>query len=605
MLVQAGPGSGKTFVIAERIRYLIEEKNVAPEHILTITFTKAAAEEMKNRCRKRCPRADRAVFGTFHSVFYHILRTSEKYQNFSVIKEYEKKEIMKRLLPKGDKTAQQHISACEMMLRKISRYKNNWPDETEDDELKELLQRYTKVCREQRKLDYDDMLVCCHEMLTGDLEEQKRWQNRFEYILVDEFQDVNGRQYELVKMLSAKNRNLFVVGDDDQAIYSFRGSNPLYMKQFLEDYPLCAQVKLEENFRSGAKIVALAGRCILNNKNRLQKTIRAVSGIGDEVLMKGFEDEIKEIEYIGQQVKGEGDRAVLVRTNRQAELAAEIFYKMKIPYIMREKNRCFYENPYVHDIMAALRFAVLGQKRGDFMAFMNKPFRGITRDMLKEETIDLKRLGGLMRDIGMREEAREIERMERFSALVRGMDAYGAVMLVYQGFQYKEYMDGMTEDGELEKEDLDKLICELSERAKQFSSAKRFVCFADEYIRNNSSGHMYCDACREKTEISEDAESGGNIKNPLQIMTYHASKGLEFETVYLPMLCNGLVPHGHMLTTEQMEEERRMFYVAMTRAKRELVLSWHGKEEEMSVFLKEILLCDLDLKKSDTDCTMK
>lgn len=605
MLVQAGPGSGKTFVIAERIRYLIEEKNVAPENILTITFTKAAAEEMKNRCRKRCPRADRAVFGTFHSVFYHILRTSEKYQNFSVIKEYEKKEIMKRLLPKGDKTAQQHISACEMMLRKISRYKNNWPDETEDDELKELLQRYTKVCREQRKLDYDDMLVCCHEMLTGDLEEQKRWQNRFEYILVDEFQDVNGRQYELVKMLSAKNRNLFVVGDDDQAIYSFRGSNPLYMKQFLEDYPLCAQVKLEENFRSGAKIVALAGRCILNNKNRLQKTIRAVSGIGDEVLMKGFEDEIKEIEYIGQQVKGEGDRAVLVRTNRQAELAAEIFYKMKIPYIMREKNRSFYENPYVHDIMAALRFAVLGQKRGDFMAFMNKPFRGITRDMLKEETIDLKRLGGLMRDIGMREEAREIERMERFSALVRGMDAYGAVMLVYQGFRYKEYMDGMTEDGELEKEDLDKLICELSERAKQFSSAKRFVCFADEYIRNNSSGHMYCDACREKTEISEDAESGGNIKNPLQIMTYHASKGLEFETVYLPMLCNGLVPHGHMLTTEQMEEERRMFYVAMTRAKRELVLSWHGKEEEMSVFLKEILLYDLDLKKSDTDCTMK
>ncbi len=605
MLVQAGPGSGKTFVIAERIRYLIEEKNVAPEHILTITFTKAAAEEMKNRCRKRCPRADRAVFGTFHSVFYHILRTSEKYQNFSVIKEYEKKEIMKRILPKGDKTAQQHSSACEMMLRKISRYKNNWPYETEDDELKELLQRYTKVCREQRKLDYDDMLVCCHEMLTGDLEEQKRWQSRFEYILVDEFQDVNGRQYELVKMLSAKNRNLFVVGDDDQAIYSFRGSNPLYMKQFLEDYPLCAQVKLEENFRSGAKIVTLAGRCILNNKNRLQKTIRAVPGIGDEVLMKGFEDEIKEIEYIGQQVKGEGDRAVLVRTNRQAELAAEIFYKMKIPYIMREKSRCFYENPYVHDIMAALRFAVLGQKRGDFMTFMNKPFRGITRDMLKEETIDLKRLGGLMRDMGMREEACEIERMERFTALIRGMDAYGAVMLVYQGFRYKEYMDGMTEDGELKKEDLDKLIRELSERAKPFSSTKRFVCFADEYIRKNSSGHMSRDARREKTEISEEAEPGKDMKNPLQIMTYHASKGLEFETVYLPMLCNGLVPHGHMLTTEQMEEERRMFYVAMTRAKRELVLSWHGKEEEMSVFLKEILLCDLDLKKSDTDCTMK
>lgn len=187
MLVQAGPGSGKTFVIAERIRYLIEEKNVAPEHILTITFTKAAAEEMKNRCRKRCPRADRAVFGTFHSVFYHILRTSEKYQNFSVLKEYEKKEIMKRLLPKGDKTTQQHISACEIMLRKISRYKNNWPDEPEEDELKELFQRYTKVCREQRKLDYDDMLVCCHEMLTGDLKEQKRWQSRFDYVLVDEF----------------------------------------------------------------------------------------------------------------------------------------------------------------------------------------------------------------------------------------------------------------------------------------------------------------------------------------------------------------------------------------------------------------------------------
>lgn len=605
MLVQAGPGSGKTFVIAERIRYLIEEKNVAPEHILTITFTKAAAEEMKNRCRKRCPRADRAVFGTFHSVFYHILRTSEKYQNFSVLKEYEKKEIMKRLLPKGDKTTQQHISACEIMLRKISRYKNNWPDEPEEDELKELFQRYTKVCREQRKLDYDDMLVCCHEMLTGDLKEQKRWQSRFDYVLVDEFQDVNGRQYELVKLLSEKNQNLFVVGDDDQAIYSFRGSNPLYMKQFLEDFPLCRQVKLEENFRSGEHIVTLAGRCISNNRNRLKKTIRAVSGIGDEVLIKGFEDEIKELEYIGQRVKEEGDRAVLVRTNRQAEMAAEIFYKMKIPYSMREKSRCFYENPYVHDIMAALRFAVLGQKRGDFMAFMNKPFRGITRDMLKEETIDLKSLGGIMRDMGMKEEACEIERMERFAALIKEMDAYGAVMLVYQGFRYKEYMDGMTEDGELKKEDLDNLIRELSERAKQFSGVKKFLSFADEYIRKKASANSSSDSCREKTEISENAEPGKVIENPLQIMTYHASKGLEFETVFLPMLCNGLVPHGHMLTPEQMEEERRMFYVAMTRAKRELVLSWHGKEEEMSVFVKEILLSDLDLKKNHTDCTMK
>ncbi|MBE5881183.1 MAG: ATP-dependent helicase [Lachnospiraceae bacterium] len=584
MLVLAGPGSGKTHVISERIRYLIEEKKVPPERILTITFTKAAAQEMKQRCHKICPRAEGAVFGTFHSVFYHFLLTSEKYRNVTLIKESEKIQIMRKLLPMFDKTEQQKLYACETMLRKISTYKNSWPAEQEaDEEFLNIKNRYCAICREQEKIDFDDMLVLCHELFLSCPYERERWQKRFFYILVDEFQDVNGRQYEMTKMLAGQKGNLFVVGDDDQAIYSFRGSNPQYMKRFLADFPESRTICLEENFRCGGKIVSLACKSIGNNRERFSKQIYAAGNFDNRVCVQSFESQQEEIEYIASKIKEEGneDTAILVRTNRHAEYVAELFWRREICCCIRERRSCFYENVWVRDILAALRFCVCGQKRSDFLMFMNKPYRGITREMLKKESVDFMSLKTETDRSGQLEIKEDILRMEKQCDLMQNMDAYGAVMLVLGGMRYREYLNAVTDGNEELHAQMKELLSELLDRAQSFSTVSQFVKHVEQYIRQFA------------VDNAPEPARGSNItqkSDGVQILTYHASKGLEFDSVYLPMLNSGVVPHGHMLTPEQMEEERRMFYVAMTRAKKGLYLSWHGKDadKDASVFVKEL-----------------
>ena len=573
MLVLAGPGSGKTTVISERVRYLIEEKGVEPGRILTITFTKAAALEMQRRCQNICPRASAAVFGTFHSVFYHFLRKSEKYQKFTHINEKQKKEMMKKLVPIGTMTSLQHAYLCESMLKKISYYKNSQSDLAhEGEDFYEIMRRYSRLCVEQEKLDFDDMLVLCLELFLENKQELYKWQNKFSYILVDEFQDINQCQYEIVKLLTQKSGNLFVVGDDDQAIYSFRGSDPGYMKQFLLDFPNARKTCLEENYRSGEGIVALAGKSISNNEERFFKNIQAMRQFAHEVIIKEFDTMEKEAQEVMDRILCLGKNipkeniAVLVRTNAKAEYLAELFYQRKIPCSVREKRTCFYDNPWVRDIFAVLRFASCGQKRKDFFVFMNKPFRAIERCMLPSEQVQFEKL------MQFAEVAQEAKKIKSCIELIQGLDPYAAVLLVLNGLKYRKYLDEIAgEDVNIRKQ-IDEVIEELLERTKCFDSIPQLLEFVQRYTETY------------KCEEQEPA------KDAVQILTYHASKGLEFDCVFLPMLNQGIVPHGHMLTQKQMEEERRMFYVAMTRAKKYLWLSGYGKEEraERSIFLKEL-----------------
>lgn len=588
MLVLAGPGSGKTTVIAERVRYLIEERGVEPGRILTITFTKAAAYEMQRRCQQICKRAEAAVFGTFHSVFYHFLRKSEKYQNFTLINEKEKKEMMKKIIPCGKLTDLQHEYVCESALKKISFYKNSARILQEEDQaFQEVMGRYCRLCKEQEKLDFDDMLVLCYELFAENPGEAVKWQNRFEYILVDEFQDINRCQYDVVKQLAQIHGNLFVVGDDDQAIYSFRGSDPGFMKQFLADFQGCRQVCLAENYRSGQEIVEIAQKSISHNLNRFPKKMCAVSASEYQVTVKRYDSFMEEITAIAEKIrrmtqtereKRKGSAAILVRTNAEAEYVAEQFYKLKIPCSVKEKRSCFYENRWVQDILSVLRFAVDGQKRSDFLVFMNKPFRGMERSMLQEERVNLYRLAEEEKRRGNETLSKELEAMGRCIKLIREMDAYGAVKLVLSGMKYMTYAE-TTAGNDIEmRGQIKEVTDELTDRARAFGSIRELLTFAQTYIgafRENEAGE------NRRNEV---------VEGDVQIMTYHASKGLEFDTVFLPMLCTGRVPHGHMLTKEQTEEERRMFYVAMTRAKHQLILSWHGTSHgtEASMFLKEL-----------------
>lgn len=585
MLVLAGPGSGKTTVISERVRYLIEERGVEPGRILTITFTKAAAREMQQRCERICPRAGTAIFGTFHSVFYHFLHKSENYQNFTLMNQKEKKEIMKKIIPVGNMTTLQHAHVCDRMLKKISFYKNSAKIPEEEEQMfRQVMDRYCRLCKEQEKLDFDDMLVLCYELFTKNPEEAVKWQSRFQYILVDEFQDINRCQYEIVKLLAQMHGNIFVVGDDDQAIYSFRGSDPGYMKQFLVDFSQSRQVYLDENYRSGTDIVSLAGKIICRNENRFAKNIRAMGSFEHRINIKRYDSVTQETEAIAELItqmregENKGSTAVLVRTNAQAEYVAEIFYPKKIPCTFRERRKCFYDNPWIQDILAVLRFAVCGQRRSDFLMFMNKPFRGLERAILTDEMVDLEKTAAREEAKGNILLAKELKSMDRHVKLMQGMDPYGAIKLVLGGMKYRTYLDDVSGSDEEIKAEIKKMTEELAKRARKFDNISQFLKFVKSYTEN---------FIREETERLPES---GKEEDRVHILTYHASKGLEFDNVFLPMLSDGIVPHGRMLTQQQTEEERRMFYVAMTRAKSCLSLSWHGKEDGSgaSVFLKEL-----------------
>lgn len=494
---------------------------------------------------------------------------------------------MKKIIPCGNMTSLQHDYVCENMLKKISFYKNTGCD-VEDTQDQGFFERYCRLCEEQRKLDFDDMLLLCKKLFEHSVSDLRKWQRQFKYILVDEFQDINYCQYEVLKLLAKEHGNMFAVGDDDQAIYSFRGSDPGIMRRFVSEYPDCRQVFLSENYRCGTSIVALAGKSIAQNLNRFEKRICAVKSTADCVTLKPYDSREEEmaalltsIEAKKQCLTGVGEAggkiAVLVRTNAQLEYLAEEFYRRKIPCNIREKRYCFYEQSAVQDVLAILRFAVCGQKRSDFFQFMNKPFRGLERAVFPDETVDLKKSAAKEAARGNRETAAQLKSMEQYVGLIRRLDTYGSVKLALTGMKYEAYALGRCDDkGGLGKQ-IRQQFEELTERAGEFDSISDFLCHVKEYTRQFH-------AEREAQALSEKV--GPIAEGNVFVMTYHASKGLEFERVYLPMLCGGTVPHGRMLTQDETEEERRMFYVAMTRAEKELWLSWHDKNP--SLFLTEL-----------------
>ena len=586
MLVLAGPGSGKTAVITQRIRYLVEERHITPSDILTITFTKAAALEMKQRACQICRGAENAVFGTFHSVFFQIIRSSSKFQNYSIMTEQQKLQILRPLLKGKKLDCVQMSSFCEQFLSDLSFYKNTGREreekagqnQAEQMQLHELRQAYEQCCRKRWLLDFDDILIYCYRLLTEDSGLRDRWENRFRYILIDEFQDINDVQYQIIKLLSANYENLFVVGDDDQAIYSFRGADPSYMHRFLEDYPKSRQVKLNINYRCGDRILALAARSIAHNKYRFEKEIKAGNSGENRVIATCFQNRAEELSFLTEEImthRNEGLTAILVRTNRMAEQVSEACFRRQIPYQMREKKQDFYAQKCVVEVLSVIRFVAEGRNRSDFMAFMNKPVRYINREMLQKETVDLWALLEEYREDP--EQCRIIQKLQQDLAMVEMLDPFGAISYIRKVMQYDCCLSP-GETGEKEKEILDELL----ERCREFHSHTAFLAHIAAYRSKLE---------QESNRKQPEADQGNAKRNPVQIMTYHGSKGLEFDTVFLPFLNSGDVPHGRNLSTMELEEERRLFYVAVTRAKKSLYLSSEGMvqgENRQSVFWAEL-----------------
>ena len=414
--------------------------------------------------------------------------------------------------------------------------------------------------------------------MTEDSGLRDRWENRFRYILIDEFQDINDVQYQIIKLLSANYENLFVVGDDDQAIYSFRGADPSYMHRFLEDYPKSRQVKLNINYRCGDRILALAARSIAHNKYRFEKEIKAGNSGENRVIATCFQNRAEELSFLTEEImthRNEGLTAILVRTNRMAEQVSEACFRRQIPYQMREKKQDFYAQKCVVEVLSVIRFVAEGRNRSDFMAFMNKPVRYINREMLQKETVDLWALLEEYREDP--EQYRIIQKLQQDLGMVEMLDPFGAISYIRKVMQYDCCLSP-GETGEKEKEILDELL----ERCREFHSHTAFLAHIAAYRSKLE---------QESNRKQPEADQGNAKRNPVQIMTYHGSKGLEFDTVFLPFLNSGDVPHGRNLSTMELEEERRLFYVAVTRAKKSLYLSCEGMvqgENRQSVFWAEL-----------------
>lgn len=584
LLVLAGPGSGKTYVITHRIIHLISECQISPNNILVITFTKAAALEMQNRATKAYKPCSYVQFGTFHSVFYHILKLSNPNRTYQLATDQERISIIKEIIQKEDfiEKNTDFMQETENCIKEISIYKNSCftdlkntddyanntykinmksnVDNIDSERMGILSEKYQNVYRlyeewlaDNQKLDFDDMIKLCYQQLKQDVRLREYWQNRFSHILIDEFQDINLMQYETIRLLS-KNQNVFAVGDDDQAIYSFRGSNPELMKKFLQDYR-ANTICLSCNYRSHKDIVETSMHFISHNKNRFDKRIIAINREDNSIrlLQKPSKKEVlsairNEIQHYRKQYP-QKTQAVLTRTNHLA-----------YAYQNMASEECE-DRILALDMLAYLQFINCGQKRSDFLKIMNKPVRYIPFGVVADPVVSFPFLKRRLLDKPwITQRLAELEMQVEY---VRKLDLPGQARYIFKAMGYETYY----------KENLQK-------NENSTSTGEAFAMFVNKLKSCTSLEEL-------KREYETDKKSEQKAEN-FFVMTYHASKGLEFDRVYLPDLEYGKVPHGRMLTKKDLEEERRMFYVACTRAKESLWLL-RDTSQIGSPFLQEFL----------------
>lgn len=601
MLVLAGPGSGKTFVVTRRIKYLIEHHHVRPESILVITFTKAAAAEMQERFVKLNEGRSYPVgFGTFHSVFFQILRHTYRFTAQNIIREGDKYRLLSQILgemPEDIRTQTQYddsTDTLQRLLSEISTVKNNGitPQEVKSTtvsqaEFEYIFQIYKQEMNRRKLIDFDDMVLLCRDLLVSRPDTLKIWQEHFQYILVDEFQDICPLQYEVVRMLAKPQDNLFIVGDDDQSIYGFRGSKPEIMLNFPKDYPEAEQVLLDVNYRSRKDIVDVAGKLIAHNKTRFDKKVRTQNEQLGGVKIYSFHSKRKQAENIAQLIKQYmtqpgakySDIAILYRTNNHTVYTADRLMKEGIPFSMKEKPKNIYDSPVAKDMIAYMRYALNQDSVEDFLRIMNKPVRYIKRITVPRKPFKMRELMDNNRSTGyVIENIVDLYDNLRF---IKGLNPFSAVNFIRKGVGYDTYLKKQAaEQGKDMSEEFEELD-ELMQMAKDFETIPEWL----EQIANY-------DAVLQEIARQESRRKHSDT-DAVSMVTMHASKGLEWKVVVLPDVNEGVIPHKKAVSNNELEEERRMFYVAMTRAKEYLFIFYIQEKEAGNLlpsrFLDEIM----------------
>lgn len=593
-LVLAGPGSGKTFVITQRTRYLIEEQGVNPSNILVITFTKAAATEMKERFKKLM--GDRIVpvtFGTFHAVFFQILKCAYHFNAGNIIREEQRMQFFKELIDQLALEIEDRNEFIAGIMAEISMIKNEriplesyYSKNCAEEIFRKIYQKYENFLRRANLLDFDDMLVFCYELLKERADILNAWQNKFQYILIDEFQDINFIQYENMRLLAAPRNNLFIVGDDDQSIYRFRGAKPEIMLNFEKDYKNAKRIVLNVNYRSTENVVKAALRLIINNKVRFPKEIVAKNGVGEEITVKSFPGQTEEmeemIEGIQRHVKMGGsyqDIGILFRTNTQPRLLLEKLMEYQIPFRMRDVIPNLYEHWIAKNIISYVKIACGNRERQEFLQIMNRPKRYFSRESLNQPTVSMEKLYEYYKDKSWMTE--RICKLEADLKMLSGMIPYAAVHYIRNVVGYEDYLKEYAEYRKIPVEDLLEILEEIQEGAREYQSFDEWFAHIEDYSR----------------ELKQQAADRNNQLDGVALSTMHSSKGLEYKVVYIMDANEEITPHRKAVLESDLEEERRLFYVAVTRAKEKLSIfsckERYGKKLQVSRFVTE-LLTDLE-----------
>lgn len=588
MLVLAGPGSGKTAVITGRVCRLIQ-KGISPSSILVATFTRAAAAEMKGRFLSAMGQAASPVtFGTFHGIFYGILRQTYRISGQNILGDDQRLRLLGEIIDGccGRDGCETDLPAA--VGREISAVKENrielehfYSAVLPEEDFRKVCREYETWMRDNRKLDFDDIGVWCWKLFRERPEVLRRWQEKFRYLLVDEFQDINPLQYDVIRLLAEPERNLFIVGDDDQSIYRFRGATPGIMLGFPKDYPGAASVVLNINYRCTPQILGCAGRLISANRNRFLKKLRAVRENGKPVEFREFANVREETEHLAEALRraaeaGESyeETAVLFRTNTGCRAAVERLMAWQIPFRVRDVIPCIYDHWIAGNVLAYLRLGAGSRTRADFLQICNRPNRYLNREAFQDSRISFESLCQYYED---REWMRErIEKLEADLRVLGRLSPYGAVQYVRYGIGYEQYVKEYALERKIPEAELVRILDELAESARDYRDLDGWLAHIREYREE-----------MQQKNRRRDEQKG------VTVSTLHGVKGMEYDTVYILDVNEGVIPYHKAVLEADLEEERRMLYVGMTRARKELhlyaVRERYEKKTEVSRFLSDIL----------------
>ena len=588
LLILAGAGSGKTRVLTHRIAYLIDECGVNPWNIMAITFTNKAAGEMRERVDNLVGFGAESIWvSTFHSSCVRILRRHIENlgytTSFSIYDSDDQKTLMRQVFKTLDIDTKQFkersvlaaISSAKDKLITPEEFLLNAGGDFREKKTGEIYKEYQKQLKKNNALDFDDLIVKTVELFQNNPQILDYYQERFRYIMVDEYQDTNMAQFKLVSLLASKYRNLCVVGDDDQSIYRFRGADIQNILSFENTFPGTMVIKLEQNYRSTQNILDAANEVIRHNFGRKDKTLWTANGEGDKILFKQFDTAKDEADFVVRQIRDSGysyqDQAVLYRTNAQSRLLEErcIFYN--VPYrLVGGVN--FYQRKEIKDILAYLKTIANGVDDLSVIRIINVPKRGIGATTIGRVTAFASEHNMSFYDT--LKEAKQIpgigKAAEKISRFIAQMEAFRA-MAYSEEYSMKDLIDHILEDTGYEEELQEEGEIEAQTRLENIEELINKAAAYEE-----DSEHPTLDEFLEQVALVADIDNVDDTEDRVTLMTLHSAKGLEFPKVYLVGMEDGLFPGMMSIMSgdkTEMEEERRLCYVGITRAKKELVLT--------------------------------